>query len=75
MRVGRGAEARMATLLWGMLFGTLGLGYCVYARRQREPVPLVCGVALMVFPYFVASAWATVLVGAVLLVLPWCVRP
>ena len=64
----------MATLLWGMLFGTFGLGYCVYGRRQRAPVPLVCGVALIAFPYFVANAWVTFLVGVALLALPWCVR-
>jgi hypothetical protein len=63
-----------ATLWWGMLFGAVGLGYLAYARRQRAPVPLVCGVALVAFPYFVSNAWAMVLVGAALVALPWLVR-
>ena len=63
-----------ASLWWGMLFGAIGLGYLAYARRQRAPVPLLCGIALVAFPYFVSNAWALVLVGAALVALPWVVR-
>lgn len=63
-----------ATLWWGMLFGAIGLGYLAYARRQRAPVPLACGIALVAFPYFVSNAWAMALVGAALVALPWIVR-
>jgi hypothetical protein len=63
-----------ATLWWGLLFGAIGLGYLAYARRQRAPVPLVCGIALVAFPYFVSSAWAMALVGAALVALPWILR-
>jgi hypothetical protein len=37
----------------GMLFGSIGLGFLVYGRKQRVVVPLVYGMALMVFRYFV----------------------
>lgn len=63
-----------ATLWWGMLFGAIGVGYLVYARRQRAPVPLLCGLGLVVFPYFVSNAWVMVLVGAALVALPWMIR-
>jgi hypothetical protein len=46
----------------------------VYGRRQRAIVPLVCGLALVVFPYFVAATWALVLVGVVLDAIPYFVR-
>ena len=64
----------MASLWWGMLFGAIGLGYCAYARKQREPVPLVAGIGLMVFPYFVSNPWLMVLIGAALMALPRIVR-
>ena len=64
----------MATLLWGVLFGSIGLGFFVYGKRQGAPVPLACGIALMVFPYFVSSNWAMVLVGAALMAVPYFVR-
>ena len=64
----------VATLVWGMLFGAIGVGYFIYGKRQSALVPLVCGLLLMVFPYFFSSAWALVLLGAVLMAIPYFVR-
>ncbi|MDR7099856.1 hypothetical protein J2X04_002237 [Lysobacter niabensis] len=61
-------------LLWGLLFSSIGLGYFIYGKRQQAPIPLVCGLALMVFPYFVSSAWTVVLVGTGLMAIPYFVR-
>ncbi len=63
-----------ATLWWGMIFGAIGLGFFMYGKKQRAPVPLVCGLGLMVFPYFVSNAWATAAVGALLMAIPYFVR-
>ena len=41
-----------ANLIWG----SVGLGYCIYGRRQREIVPLIGGVAMVAVSYFVGSA-------------------
>jgi len=64
----------MATLLWGVVFGSIGMGFFIYGKRQGAPVPLVCGIALMVFPYFISNPWATVVVGALLMAIPYFVR-
>lgn len=64
-----------ATMLLGVVFGAIGMGYCLYARKQRAPVPLACGIALMVFPWFVDGAWLTAAVGTALAALPWFIRP
>jgi len=61
-------------LLWGVLFGSIGLGFFVYGRKQRRVVPLVCGLALMIFPYFVSSTILLVTIGIVLTVMPYFVR-
>lgn len=63
-----------ATLLWGMLFGAIGVGYFIYGKRQAMIVPLVCGIALMVYPWFVPGAWLTLIVGIVLMAVPYFVR-
>jgi hypothetical protein len=63
-----------ATLIWGVLFGAVGLGYCLYGKRQRMAIALVSGVGLMVFPYFVSGLWTTLLVGALLMAAPWFIR-
>ena len=41
-----------STLLWGVLFGSIGLGFFLFGRKQKKMVPKYCGVALMAVPYF-----------------------
>ncbi|MEQ8859740.1 MAG: hypothetical protein RIC56_13935 [Pseudomonadales bacterium] len=63
-----------ATLLWAMLFGAIGLGYFVYGRKQRAVVPLVCGLALMAYPYFVSGTYVVLGIGIALMSVPYFVR-
>lgn len=63
-----------SSLLWGLLFGSIGLGFFVYGRRQKVVVPLVCGVALMIFPYFVSNTVLLVALGVVLIAIPYFIR-
>jgi len=63
-----------AWLLWGLLFGSFGLGYFVYGKKQKAVVPLVCGIALMVFPYFVTSTILLVSIGGALMALPFFLK-
>jgi len=57
-----------------LFFGSIGFGYLVYGRRQRAVVPLVCGLALMIYPYFVSNTIVLVALGAVLMAIPYFVR-
>ncbi len=61
-------------ILWSVLFGAIGLGYFTYGKKQKAMVPLLCGLALMVFPYFVPNTTLLVLVGVVLSAVPYFVR-
>lgn len=61
-------------LVWGLVFGAIGLGYFVYGKRQQKFIPLACGLGLMGFPYFVSNPFVLVGVGIVLIVLPYFVR-
>ena len=61
-------------LLWTVLFGSIGLGYVIYGRKQKAVVPLVCGLALMIFPSFVSSTIGLVAIGATLIAVPYFVK-
>jgi len=61
-------------LIWGMLFGAIGLGYFVYGKRQRAVVPLLTGISLFIFPYFVSNTYLLVVTGVALSALPYFVR-
>ena len=60
--------------LWGLLFGSIGLGFFVYGKRQKAVVPLVCGVGLMIFPYFVSNTPLLAAIGVILIVIPYFLR-
>jgi hypothetical protein len=61
-------------LLLGVLFSSIGFGYFWYGRKQRAPVPLVCGLVLMVVPYFVPGAVALFVIGGLVCIVPWVLR-
>ena len=63
-----------AGLLWGVVFGSVGLGFFIYGKKQAQIVPLVCGLALMVYPYFVPNTVVLVLVGLALMAIPYFFR-
>jgi hypothetical protein len=64
-----------ASLLFlGLLISSIGLGYFVYGKKQRSPVPLFCGIGLMVFPYFISNVPLLLLIGILLMLVPYFVR-
>jgi len=63
-----------SSLLWGLLFGSIGLGFFIYGKRQKAVVPLVCGLVLMIFPYFISNAILLVAIGVALVALPYFLR-
>ncbi len=63
-----------ASLLWGLLFGSIGLGFFVYGKRQKAVVPLVCGLVLIIFPYFISNTILLVAIGVALVAVPYFFR-
>jgi hypothetical protein len=61
-------------LLWSVLFGSIGLGFLIYGRKQRAIVPLVCGLGLMIFPYFLSNTILLITIGIVLMAIPYFLR-
>ncbi|MEA2560445.1 MAG: hypothetical protein QOH06_1949 [Acidobacteriota bacterium] len=61
-------------LLWGLIFGSIGVGFFVYGKKQGAIVPLLCGLALMIFPYFVSNVIVLVLIGVALIAIPYFAR-
>ena len=60
-----------SSMLWGLMFGAVGSGYFMYGRKLQKPVPLGCGLALIVLPYFISGTLPLVIVGAVFCLAPF----
>jgi len=63
-----------STLIWGIIFGSIGLGFFVYGKKQKAIIPILSGLGLMVFPYFFSNIYILILSGIVLVALPYFVR-
>jgi hypothetical protein len=50
------------------------MGFLIYGRRQRAVVPLLCGLALIVFPYFVSNNILLVAIGVALMAIAYFLR-
>ena len=60
-----------SSLLLGLVFSAIGAGFFMYGRKQKRPIPLLCGVALMVYPYFISSNLLLVTIGVALMAIPY----
>ncbi|MCX5469568.1 amino acid transport protein [Acinetobacter nematophilus] len=62
------------TLFLGLIFSSIGLGYFVYGKKQRMTMPFICGIALMIFPYFFENNLMIIAIGILLSLIPWLFR-
>jgi hypothetical protein len=60
-----------ASLMIGILTGAVGVGYFIYGKRQAKFAPLIAGMLLCVYPYFVSSVAWLVVIGVALMAAPF----
>jgi len=53
-------------LFASMIWGSIGMGFAIYGKRQGSMVPLFGGVALVAISYFFNSAFYMSLTGVLL---------
>ena len=61
-------------LLLGIVFSSIGLGYFIYGKKQQQTMPLICGIALMIYPYFIENTVFLILIGIILCIAPKFIR-
>jgi hypothetical protein len=64
-------DTDMIWLVQSMWWGTVGLSYFVYGKRQDRFIAMSCGASLMFFPYFVGSNVWMFVIGVALCIIPW----
>jgi hypothetical protein len=57
-----------------LLFGAIGSGYLVYAKRQHSATFVIAGALLVIFPYFIDSVIGTLIIGAVIAAAPFAIE-
>lgn len=62
-------DITLGTILVAVVFGMVGFAAFRYGRKNGEMRPVILGVALMAYGYFVSNAWVSLAIGSVLTVL------
>jgi hypothetical protein len=57
-------------LVW-IITGTFGLAYFVYGKKQSKMIFMITGIALMVYPYLFTNIIVLIIIGVILLPLPF----
>lgn len=55
-----------AELFASLLFGIIGMAAAIYGKKSALWKPMLIGVILMTFPYFVSQIWLLYLIGCAL---------
>ena len=63
-----------STLFASLIWGSIGLGFAIYGKKEKAVAPLVGGILLMGISYLIGSALTMSLVGAALVVGIWRFR-
>lgn len=63
-----------SSLMWGVIFGAIGLGFFVYGKKQKAIIPFLSGLGLMLFPYFILNTVVLVFTGIILVALPFVIK-
>ena len=59
------------TLLLGLIFGAVGTVYLYIGRKDHDPLYLIVGFLLIIYPYVFTSVVMIILIGIVLSLIPW----
>jgi hypothetical protein len=63
-----------STLMWGVIFGSIGFGFLVYGKKQKAIIPLLSGIGLIIFPYFISNVFILVITGIVFVAVPFFIK-
>lgn len=63
----------MNSLFVGLFAGVFGMAYFVYGKRQTKITPMIAGLLLCIYPYFIDSLLWLCVVGVVLLIAPFVI--
>ena len=59
---------KVSTLFAGLIFGAIGFVAFAYGKKQTLFKPMILGIVLMVYPYFISNAIALWVIGILLTV-------
>ena len=57
-----------------IFFSIIGFGYFLYGKKSANYIFLICGIILMVFPYFISNLTYLIIIGVVVSLIPLIIK-
>ena len=64
----------LSSIILGVIFGAIGVGYIIFGKNEKRGIPMLMGVTLCVYPYFVTSIILSIIIGLALMTVPMFVK-
>lgn len=58
------------SLIIGLVFGSIGVGYCIYGRKQSHFIAFVAGIFLMGLPYVIDNNAVLIAASLIVMIVP-----
>lgn len=58
------------SLMIGLVFGSIGVGYCIYGRKQSHLVAFLAGLFLIGLPYAIDNNVALIVISLIIMAVP-----
>jgi hypothetical protein len=58
------------SLIVGLIFGSIGVGYCIYGKKQSNLVAFLAGIFLIGLPYAIENNAMLIVISLIIMVLP-----
>lgn len=59
------------SLFLGLLFGSIGMIYLIYGKRQSSVIHIVVGAILIIYPYLFSNTLLVFIAGVILTAIPY----
>ena len=64
----------MGEMITGVFLGVIGMGYFVYGKRQKHIPAYIAAIGLFIAPYFTPNIYILLLVGIILILMPFFIE-
>jgi hypothetical protein len=59
------------SLFLGLLFGSIGMVYMIYGKRESSVIHIVVGAILIIYPYLFSNTLLVFIAGVILTAIPY----
>lgn len=61
-------------LMTWIIFGSIWMWFFIYWKKDKNIIPLVIWILLMVYPYFFTNIYYLIWIGIILTIIPFIIR-